>query len=130
MALNIPPLKFDIDLAQGDFSFGPDRDLAIVAGGAMIGQRVALRLKAARGTHLGLPDYGAGLTSLLGTPLTAAQQESVQAEVTIQALQEPLVTGAANVATTVSADGLSLIITGDLSVANTTATTPLVAVIT
>jgi len=125
-----PPLKFDIDLTADDVTLGPNRDVAIVAGGAMVSQRVSLRLKAATGTYLGDPAYGAGLSSYIGNPLTPVEQDDIAAVVTAQALMEPLVNAVGTIVVRMSVDGLTLTITGDLGVVNTDATAPLVAVIT
>lgn len=129
MAASVPPLKFDLDLSGNDMTIGPSRDVAIVAGSAMVNQRVSLRLKAASGTALGDPGYGADLATYIGNPLTPVEQEGAVAEITTQALLDPLVTAVANLAVTTSPDGLLLRVSGDLGVADAGAFTPLSATI-
>jgi len=130
MANSVPPLAFCLDLSGGDLTIGPHRGLNIVAGAALVSQRVSLRLKAAPGTLLGYPDYGAGLSSYIGNPLTLVEQDEIAAVVTAQALMDPLVNAVGNIVVSMSADSLTLNITGDLGVVNTDATAPLVAIIT
>jgi len=130
MANAVPPIAFSLDLSGGDLSIGPHRGLNIVAGAALVSQRVSLRLKAAPGTLLGYPDYGAGLSSYIGNPLTPVEQDEIAAVVTAQALMEPLVNAVGNITVGISPDGLTLTITGNLGIVNTDASVPLVAVIT
>jgi len=130
VATSVPPLKFDIDLSQDDMALGPNRDIAIVAGGAMVGQRVSLRLKAATGTYLGDPSYGAGLSSLIGNPLTPVEQEDVITVISDQALLEPLVNAVANIDVEIAPNNLDVLVGGLLGVTSTNAFAPFVATIT
>jgi len=130
MATSVPPLKFDVDLSQDDMTLGPNRDIAIVAGGVMVGQRVALRLKAATGTYLGDASYGAGLSSLIGNPLTPVEQEDAITDISEQALLEPLVNAVAAIDVAIAPNNLDVRVTGLLGVTSTDAFAPFTATIT
>jgi len=111
-------------------TIGPNRDIEIVAGGAMVGQRVALRLKAAPGTYLGDASYGAGLSSLIGNPLTPADQEEAIADISEQALMEPLVNAVAAIGVEIAPNNLDVRVNGLLGVTSTDAFAPFTATIT
>jgi hypothetical protein len=112
----IPPIALDIDLIStaGDFTMGTNRDLQNVAGAALIAQRVALRLRAVRGTALWDATYGGDLAAYIGTPLTPAVQDQIAAAVQMQCLLEPLVLGTGQISATLSPDDTTLLIRGDL----------------
>lgn len=131
MADPIPPIALDLDVTStpGDFTLGTNRDLQNVAGAALIAQRVALRLKAVRGTALWDARYGANLAAFIGNPLTPAMQDQIAAEVQMQCLLEPLVVGTGQITAVLTDNDTTLLIGGDLFISGSGTPVPFSAAV-
>lgn len=92
-------LGADIDFTTnyGDIAFTRSGDMQLLAGAALLQQRLYRRLVTNPGELLFYPDFGAGLVSYLHMPWTPAAQAQVEQLVAQQALLDPAVSSVVSV---------------------------------